>query len=171
MQTAEYYIEQLNMEPHIEGGYFKECLLSDDTMESGIGESKAILPGRLQGRNLWSSIYFLLQENEVSNFHVLESDEVWYFHDGEPLTIYMISPEGVLSAPKLGLHIEKGEQPQLVVPKGYIFGAAKEGAGYSLVGCMVAPCFQYEEFYLSSREELLKKYPQYEDVILRLTRP
>ena len=158
MHTAEYYIEKLNMEPHIEGGYFKECLLSEDT----IGDSD---------RNLWSSIYFLLQENEVSNLHVLESDEVWYFHDGEPLTIYMISPEGELRAPKLGLNIENGELPQLVVPKGYIFGAAKEDEGYSLVGCMVAPCFKYEEFYLSNRQQLLQKYPQYEDVIMRLTRP
>ncbi len=159
MHTAEYYIEQLHMEPHIEGGYFKECLLSND-----------MVPG-MDGRNLWSSIYFLLQENEVSHFHVLESDEVWYFHDGQPLTIYMISPEGVLSAPKLGLDIEKGELPQLVVPKGYIFGAAKEGEGFSLVGCMVAPCFKYQEFYLSDRQELLDKYPQYRDVIMKLTRP
>lgn len=157
MRTAEYYIEKLKMEPHIEGGYFKECLLSKDTLDGD--------------RNLWSSIYFLIQEGEVSNLHVLKSDEVWYFHDGQPLTIYMISPEGELSAPKLGLNIEKGELPQLVVPKGYIFGAAKEGEGYSLVGCMVAPCFKYEEFYLCSRQELLEKYPQYEDIILRLTRP
>ena len=157
MKTAEYYIEKLHMEPHVEGGYFKECLLSEDT-----------IPG--SQRNLWSSIYFLLCKDEVSNLHKLESDEVWYFHDGAALTIYMISPDGVLSAPKLGLDVEKGELPQIVVPKGYIFGAAMENEGYSLVGCMVSPCFLYQEFCLVGRDELLQRYPQYRDVIMRLTR-
>lgn len=157
MKTAEYYIEKLHMEPHVEGGYFKECLLSEDT-----------IPG--SERNLWSSIYFLLCKDEVSNLHKLESDEVWYFHDGAALTIYMISPDGVLSAPKLGLDVEKGELPQIVVPKGYIFGAAMENEGYSLVGCMVSPCFLYQEFCLVGRDELLRRYPQYRDVIMRLTR-
>lgn len=157
MKTAEYYIEKLHMEPHVEGGYFKECLLSEDT-----------IPG--SERNLWSSIYFLLCKDEVSNLHKLESDEVWYFHDGAALTIYMISPDGVLSAPKLGLDVEKGELPQIVVPKGYIFGAAMENEGYSLVGCMVSPCFLYQEFCLVGRDELIRRYPQYRDVIMRLTR-
>lgn len=155
-KTAQYYIEHLEMEPHIEGGYFKECLLGDDTLN---GE-----------RELWSSIYFLLQEGEVSHFHRLESDEVWYFHDGSPLTIYMISPEGVLTAPKLGLDIEKGQKPQILVPKGYIFGSAQEEPGYSLVGCMVAPSFRYEEFYLYSRKEMMEAYPQYAEIIGKLTR-
>lgn len=160
MKTAQYYIEQLGMEPHVEGGYFKECLLGEDTIAVR-GDAK---------RNLWSSIYFLLQKDEVSHFHRLESDEVWYFHDGSALTIYMISPEGELLAPKLGLNLEKGEVPQILVPKGYIFGSAKEEEGYSLVGCMVAPGFRYEEFYLYERQELLHKYPKYKDVIEKLTR-
>lgn len=160
MKTAQYYIEKLEMEPHVEGGYFKECLLSKDTLEHK----------KDANRNLWSSIYFLLQKGEVSHFHRLESDEVWYFHDGSALTIYMISPDGELTMPKLGLDVEKGELPQILVPKGYIFGSAQEEEGYSLVGCMVAPSFRYEEFYLYERQELLQKYPEYTDVILKLTR-
>ena len=70
--SAEYYIEHLEMEPHVEGGYFKECLLEKEE------------------RNLWSSIYFMLAKGEVSHFHRLKSDEVWYYHDGNALTIYMI---------------------------------------------------------------------------------
>ena len=73
------------MEPHVEGGYFKECLLEKEE------------------RNLWSSIYFMLAKGEVSHFHRLKSDEVWYYHDGNALTIYMIDEAGKLTAAKLGL--------------------------------------------------------------------
>ena len=80
--SAEYYIEHLEMEPHVEGGYFKECLLEKED------------------RDLWSSIYFMLAKGEVSHFHRLKSDEVWYYHDGNALTIYMIDEEGKLTAAK-----------------------------------------------------------------------
>ena len=158
MRTAEYYIRHLEMEPHVEGGYFKECLLGQDTISCN----------GMENRNLWSSIYFLLREGEVSHLHVIDCDEVWYFHDGSPLTIYMISPEGELTYPKLGLDVEKGECPQILVPKGYIFGAAMESEGYSLVGCMCSPCFRYETFSMPPRAEILKKYPDYAGRIRRL---
>lgn len=171
MHTAEYYIEKLEMEPHVEGGYFKECLQGKDIMEAYQKGAQQNGDNHTQnGRKLWSSIYFLLCKDEVSHFHKLESDEVWYFHDGSALTIYMISPEGELYAPKLGLDIEKGEVPQILVPKGYIFGSAMEEEGYSLVGCMVAPCFRYEEFELMNRAEMLEQYPQYKEAIMKLTR-
>ena len=93
--SAEYYIEHLEMEPHVEGGYFKECLLEKEE------------------RNLWSSIYFMLAKGEVSHFHRLKSDEVWYYHDGNALTIYMIDEAGKLTAAKLGLDLEKGEVPHI----------------------------------------------------------
>ena len=97
--SAEYYIEHLEMEPHVEGGYFKECLLEKEE------------------RNLWSSIYFMLAKGEVSHFHRLKSDEEWYYPDGNALTIYMIDEAGKLTAAKLGLEQEKGEVPQVLVPK------------------------------------------------------
>lgn len=160
MYTADYFIQKLNMTPHIEGGYYKECLLSTDPVQrEGISS-----------KTLWSSIYFLLQTGEVSHFHRLKSDEIWYFHSGMPLTIYMISPEGELICKQLGLNISKGESPQVLVPKGYIFGSALNEDGYSLVGCMVAPSFSYEDFELFERAELLERYPQHEDVIKKLTR-
>ena len=158
MKSAEFYIKHLNMEPHIEGGYFKECLLSSDTISFR----------GMEDRRLWSSIYFLLSEGEVSHLHVIDSDEVWYFHDGNPLTIYMISPEGILSAPRLGLDAANGEFPQILVPKGYIFGAAMENGGYSLVGCMCAPGFSYETFKLPTKEEIAAKYPAYAEKLGRL---
>lgn len=156
MKSAEYYIKNLEMEKHIEGGYFKESFLSVDEVRSD--------------KKLWSSIYFLLKTGEVSNFHRLKSDELWYYHDGEALTIYMISPEGELITSQLGNNIEKGERPQVLVPKGYIFGSAMNNDGYALVGCMVSPAFEYSDFELFDREYLLNLYPEHKDIIIKLTR-
>lgn len=156
MKNAEYYIKNLEMIPHVEGGYFKESFLSEDNVR--------------ENKKLWSSIYFLLRTGEVSNFHRLKSDELWYYHDGEALTIYMITPEGEFITKQLGTDIENGESPQVLVPKGHIFGSAMNKEGFSLVGCMVAPAFEYEEFELFEREYLLNLYPKYKDIILKLTR-
>ena len=156
MKNAEYYIKNLEMLPHVEGGYFKESFLSEEKVR--------------ENKNLWSSIYFLLRTGEVSNFHRLKSDELWYYHDGEALTIYMISPEGELITKQLGINIEKGEVPQALVPKGYIFGSAMNNEGFSLVGCMVAAAFEYEDFELFEREYLLNLYPKHKDIIIKLTR-
>ncbi len=156
MKNAEYYINNLNMEAHIEGGYFKESFLSKDEVS--------------KDKKLWSSIYFLLKTGEVSNFHRLKSDELWYHHDGQALTIYMITPEGELITKKLGNNIENGEEPQVLVEKGCIFGSAMNEEGYALVGCMVSPAFKYEEFELFERNYLLELYPNYKEIILKLTR-
>jgi len=156
MKSAEYYINNLNMEKHIEGGYFKESFISKDEVN--------------KDKKLWSSIYFLLRTGEVSNFHRLKSDELWYYHDGEALTIYMITPEGKLITRKLGKNIEKGETPQVLVEQGCIFGSAMDNDGYALVGCMVSPAFEYSEFELFKRDYLLELYPNYKDTIIKLTR-
>jgi predicted cupin superfamily sugar epimerase len=150
MYTADYFKETLEMIPHIEGGYYKECFLSDT--------------------NQWSSIYFLLEEGEVSHFHRLDADELWYYHAGLPLTIYIIDQEGRLTEKQLGLDASKGEAPQVLVPKGTIFGSAQNAAGFSLVGCMVAPAFTFEGFELFERQELLDRYPAHKEVILKLTK-
>lgn len=160
MYTAAYFIEKLEMKPHVEGGYYKECLLSAEN----------IVMQERKDKKLWSSIYFLLQTGEVSNFHRLKADEVWYYHSGTALTIYMISPEGELITKQLGLNVEKGEVPQVLVPKGYIFGSAQNEEGYSLVGCMVAPAFEFEDFELFERKALMEMYPQHEQIIEKLTR-
>lgn len=156
MKSAQYYIEKLGMTPHVEGGYFKQSILSKDFFR--------------EDKKLFSSIYFLLETGEVSHFHRLTSDEMWYYHDGQPLTIYMITPEGELITKQLGLDIEKGEVPQVLVPKGYIFGSSMNNDGFALVGCMVAPAFTFDDFELFERRDLLNMYPNLEDIIKKLTR-
>lgn len=164
MYTSDYFIKNLNMIPHPEGGYYKEIFKSEEEITSN--ELEVNYEGT---RKLWTSIYFLLSKGEVSHFHRLKSDEMWYYHAGSPLTIYMITPEGELLKEQLGLNIDKGERPQVLVPKNYIFGSAMNVEGFSLVGCMVAPGFEFQDFELFNREELLVKYPNYADVIEKLT--
>lgn len=156
MKTAEEFIQHLDLEQHIEGGYYRSSYNSGSNFD--------------QTRSLWSSIYFLLRTGEVSHFHRLTADEMWYFHAGESLTIYMISEQGELTTAQLGLDLAAGERPQFLVPKGCIFGSAMNKPGFSLVGCMVSPGFTFEDFELFSQETLLEVYPQHDEIIRRLSR-
>ena len=147
------YIKQLGLKPHSEG-YFQSSYAS----ESSEGN-----------RKLFTSIYFLLGAGDVSRFHRLKSDELWYFHDGSPLLIHVIDGEGNYVEYKLGLDLENGEVPQVLVPQNTIFGSSViENGTFSLVGCMVAPGFDFEDFELFSQKELLHKYPQHKEVILKM---
>lgn len=153
---AKYFIDKLNLKPHIEGGYFNECLSSEDNYNDN--------------QKLWTSIYFLLEQGDVSRLHILEEDELWYYHAGNSLNIYMISPEGKLTVSKLGLNIDNGETPQVLVPKGYIFGSIMEEEGFCLVGNMVAPGFIYDHFKIVDQKDLLSRYPEHKETILKLTK-
>ena len=165
MFTGKYFVEKLRMKEHPEGGYYNECLKSEDRIDAS-----SIDPSFGGNRRLWTSIYFLLKDRDVSCFHRLKSDEIWYYHSGVPMIIHIINKNGELERVKLGLDIERGEQPQVLIPKGSIFGAVMDGTGYSLAGCMVSPGFEFDDFELLEREELIKAYPQHELIIKRLTK-
>lgn len=156
MHTADDFIEHLALEQHVEGGYYRSSYRSETPFD--------------QTRALWSSIYFLLRTGEVSHFHRLTADEMWHFHAGQSLTIYMIAPDGVLTTAQLGLDLAVGERPQFLVPKGCIFGSAMNQPGFSLVGCMVSPGFTFDDFELFSQKTLLAHYPQHSEIIKRLSR-
>lgn len=164
-KDASYWIQALGMEKHPEGGYFcglYRCPEMISDRETALGFTG--------NRSVASSIYFLLPTGEVSRFHRLKFDELWYFHAGNPVVIYVIDTAGVLRELRLGACCEKGERPQAVIPRGSIFGAVTEGnEGCSLVGCMVCPGFEYDDFELLRQEELLRDYPQHREIILKLT--
>ncbi|WP_313892012.1 cupin domain-containing protein [Psychrobacillus sp.] len=157
-KDASYYIKHLDLERHPEGGYYKSSYTSDeaiDTFETS--------------RKLFTSIYFLLGADDVSHFHRLKSDELWYFHGGSPLIVHVIDETGNYTEHKLGLDIENGESPQVLVPKNSIFGSSViENGEFSLVGCMVSPGFDFEDFELFSKKELLALYPQHERIIRKM---
>lgn len=165
LYTGKYFIEKLNMKEHPEGGYYNECLKSKDLVDAN-----AIDKSFDGERKLWTSIYFLLKDRDVSRLHRLKSDEIWYYHSGVPMVIHIINKNGELERVKLGLDIERGEKPQVLIPKGSIFGAIMDGTGYSLAGCMVSPGFEFGDFELLEREDLIRQYPQYELIIKRLTK-
>lgn len=164
MKDKKYWINQLGMISHPEGGYYKTVYESKHRITD-----KELTVDFEGTRSLATSIYFLVSEGEVSNFHRLKADEMWYFHDGSPLTIAVITKQGEYITYRLGLDIENGELPQVLVPAGSIFGSYTE-AGYSLVGCMVTYGFKFEDFELFNRRDLLTAYPDYEEIINKLTR-
>ncbi|WP_430077187.1 cupin domain-containing protein [Paenibacillus ferrarius] len=164
MTKPDYWIAKLGLEAHPEGGYYKRTYQSEECM------TDRELSVQFKGtRLLYTSIYFLLESKDVSHFHRLKSDELWYYHAGSPLTIHVIHPDGVYEKVKLGLDLERGERPQYVVPKNSIFGSSvMEPDTFSLVGCMVSPGFDFQDFELFTKEQLLGWYPQHREIIEQL---
>lgn len=162
---AQYWIEKLGLQPHPEGGYYRE------TYRSGQRLLGCCLHEHEGPRVAATAIYFLLRGEQFSSLHRLRSDEMWHFYTGSPLTLYIIDPQGSLSLVKLGKNVENGESFQAVVPGGCWFGATVDDPdGYTLVGCTVAPGFEFEDFELGKREQLIEQYPQHRELIERLTR-
>ena len=159
--SEHYWIDHLALEPHPEGGFFKHMYRSDQASTTWDNRT----------RPYYTSIYFLLNQASPSHFHRLKSDEIWYYHTGEALTVHMIHLDGTYEAVKLGLNLDQGEVLQYVVPKGTIFGSSVESTesdAYSLVSCMVSPGFEYKDFELFTQAELLKDYPNHEAIIRKL---
>lgn len=158
--NAEDWITHLDMAAHPEGGYFKQSFVSPE---------KVSLAAHPAERNLYTSIYFLLRSQDISHFHRLKSDELWYFHAGHAVTVHILDAEGHYRAEKLGLDITAGERPQVLVEKGSIFGSTVEAEdAFSLVGCMVSPGFDFADFELLLQGELLELYPGQEPIIKKL---
>ena len=154
--TIEQLIRELDLLPHPEGGYYRETYRSAGTTTDG-------------SRNLMTAIYFLLTSENVSRFHRIKSDELWYFHAGSPLIVHTLGKDGHQEQ-LVGNDIMNGEQPQLLVQANTIFGSTvAEENSYSLVSCTVAPGFDFRDFELFSREELLAQFPDHQNIIDRLT--
>lgn len=160
----DYWITKLELDSHPEGGYYKS------TYQSAERISDKELSVQLEGtRLLYTSIYFLLRSKEVSHFHRLKSDELWYYHAGSPLTVHIIHEDGTYEEVKLGINLDHGEVPQFLVPKNCIFGSSvMEEDTFSLVGCMVSPGFDFKDFELFTQKDLIEQYPQHQDIIEKL---
>jgi uncharacterized protein len=152
----EKIVKELDLIPHPEGGYYRETYRSEETVKNG-------------KRNLITSIYFLLTSENVSHFHRIKSDEIWYYHGGSPLVVHVLDAAGHHEH-IVGLDFEKKYLPQFLVPKNTIFGSTVlEKNNYSLVSCVVAPGFDFTDFELLKKEELLIEYPMHQNIIEKLT--
>jgi predicted cupin superfamily sugar epimerase len=165
MDKVKDIIKKLGLKPHPEGGFFRETYRS-------VGE---ILPESLGAdydgkRNYATGIYFLLTSDSFSAFHRIRQDEMWHFYDGSPLKLHVISETGKYSTQILGRNLDNGELPQIVISGGNWFAATVVDAdSYTLTGCTVSPGFDFTDFELAHREELISLFPQLQKVITELT--
>jgi len=165
-RNAAYWIQKLGLEPHPEGGYYRQTYRADLLLR------RESLPPQFTGvRSASTAIFFLLDGANFSAFHRLRSDELWHFHVGTSLLVQVIEPDGRHSEIQLGGDPESGEVLQAVVKTGCWFAShVKDGESFALVGCTVAPGFDFEDFELAKREELVGRYPQHRELIAKLTR-
>ena len=130
------------------------------------------LPGRYKSSRCFStSIYFLLEGKQFSSFHKLQSDELWHFYDGSPIKVYIINSDGILTERTLGKNFKKRENHQIVIPKLSWFAAeVVDKSSFSLIGCTVAPGFEFDDFELGNRVELIEMFPSHSELIKQFTR-
>jgi hypothetical protein len=164
--SAADWIKNLSLAPHPEGGNYRV------TYASEIVIPHSALPAQFRGpRPVSTAIYFLLDAADFSAFHRIQSDELWHFYSGSALVIHVIDPSGGYSEIQLGKRVEAGEVFQAVVKAGSWFASrAKDPTTFALVGCTVAPGFNFEDFELAKRAELQHTYPQHSALIAQLTR-
>jgi predicted cupin superfamily sugar epimerase len=156
-KDAARWIKKLKLEKHPEGGYFKQTYQSDLIVN---------IAGYEGPRRIATAIHYLLVGNEFSAFHRIKSDEMWHYYAGSSLTIYEIN-DGKLSKIKIGKG--KREDPQFTIKANTWFAASLDDKSYCLLGCTVSPGFDYRDWELGNREELVRMYPQHKKTIERYT--
>jgi uncharacterized protein len=149
-------IRLLGLEPHPEGGYFRQTFIDYDNKLSS-------------GRAASSMIYFLMKSGNFSRLHKIDAAEAWHFYAGQPFNVVELTKEGPVVT-RLGIDFAGGERPQYLVKPNRWFGSKPaEGSEWALVGCTVAPGFTFDHFELGKRDDLLKEYPMCKDWIVTLT--
>lgn len=144
MKRTDILKKAYHLEKHVEGGSFAEVYTA---------------PFEKDGRALAGSIYFLLDSGEISHFHVIDCDEIWYYHEGCGMRITVLK-DGQRKEHLLGSHEAKGQCPMAVIPKGCIFGAENlEPDGYTFVSCVTTPGFEYAGFRIVGRDEIRQRFP------------
>lgn len=154
MTKSQEHINKLNLEPHIEGGYFREIYTCSVELEE---------------RSIASAIYFLIEKGNFSAFHIIAQDEQWVYVDGDSIEIHMIDKDGEYSCVKVGTDYKNGEVPSFVVPANTYFASVSTGE-YSLTVCNVYPAFRYEDFVLPKRNLLIDIFPKHKEIITKYTR-
>lgn len=166
MNKVTDWVHLLDLKPHPEGGYFKETYRCKESVPA------VNLPDRFDlAHSISTAIYYLLDAPNFSAFHRIRQDELWHFYQGSGLTIHVITVTGEYQALKLGNNPNQGQAFQHVVPAGDWFAASVDDPnGYALVGCTVAPGFEFADFELADSVNLSETYPQHKSIINQFTR-
>ena len=151
---AEDWIQKLNMQQHPEGGWYVESFRDAQN---------------ISGKSASTAIYFLLLQGSPSHFHRIQSAEMWHFYAGSPLLVHQLRTDEGHRIHRIGRDWDKGYRFQSVVPPMSWFAAETLG-DFSLVGCTVAPGFEFSDFELAKRENLIESFPEHQELIGRLTR-
>ena len=162
--NAKDWIDALSLSAHPEGGYYRETYRAEQRV-SVLGEVSV-------ERTACTFIYFLLEGQQLSRFHRVRFDEMWHFCTGSSLTIHVLEEASGYQKYHLGLHESENKETifQLVVRAGLWFAVeVDDKASYSLVGCTVAPSFEFEDFELAEKEKLYKLFPSQKELIERFT--
>jgi len=155
------------MQPHPEGGFYKEVYRAKGTLPTD-----ALPTDYLGPRNYATSIYFMLTRQAFSAYHRLRSDELWYYHTGAPVSLFCIDAQGQLQETVLGPNPEQGQVFCALIPAGTWFAARlteQEGPDFMLMSCAVAPGFDFADFELAQRQDLVQRYPHLAAHIRSLT--
>jgi predicted cupin superfamily sugar epimerase len=157
---ARAWVDALGLLPHPEGGLYRETYRSPLVLNAPQGERAAS-----------TAVYYLLAAGSFSAWHRVRSDEVWHHYAGDPLELHVIDSRGNHQRIELGSVRSTGQRPQHVVPAGSLQAAMPLGKRFTLCGCTVAPGFDFADFEMPSRAELLAAFPALSGIIERLTRP
>ena len=161
--SAETVVENLRLDSHVEGGFFRRTYASDYRLQTPTARDRC---------SMTSIFYLLATESPIGHFHINRSDIVHYFHLGDPISYYLIHPDGNLEIVVMGNNLRAGQQLQMTVPGG-VWKASQIPAdgehGFGLVSEAVSPGFDYSDMTLGYCDELLKLFPQYEELIRRLS--
>ena len=164
--TVDEIKNQLGLVAHPEGGYYIETYKSTESIPSEALDSR--YPG---ARATGTAIYYLLEPGTFSELHRLKSDEIFHFYLGDPVEQLQLWPDGSSRLVIIGSNLSHGHTPQLVVPKNVWQGARLvSGGSFALLGCTVAPAFEFEDYESGTRESLIRQYPSRQELISSLTR-
>jgi predicted cupin superfamily sugar epimerase len=164
--TAAQLIQHLDLQPHPEGGFYREVYRSAGTISS------SCLPSTFDGeRNFSTSIYYLLQKGDYSAFHRIRSDEIWHFYTGGSLLLHLIDEAGIYHCLRLGNKLAEGDTFQVVMPARVWFAAEPAtGTDYTLAGCTVSPGFDFLDFEMAEKNLMERQFPHLNEIVHRLCR-
>lgn len=172
-EEAERIIARLGLVPHPkEGGWFRETYRAAETLAPSALTPSGLAPRYAAARAVSTAIYYLLTPTSFSALHRLASDEVFHFYAGDAVEQLRLFPKGAGNVVNIGNDLAAGQRPQTVVPRGVWQGARLAAGGrYALLGCTVAPGFDYADYEAGNRQALSQAYPDFADRIAGLTPP
>ncbi len=166
VEVVNQIIEKLKLAEHPEGGYYKEVYRSEMLISN-----KELGKSFNGDRNVSTSIYFLLTSDTFSAFHKIKQDELWHFYKGTAIEIHIIHLDGKYERKIVGTDLLNHEVPQVVIPANTWFAAKViQDDSYGLVGCTVAPGFDFRDFELANTLDLRAAFPEYSELIQKFTR-